>query len=432
MELNFSLKFGRKKQSNKGANIGTLTQDMKTPYMIDDDWFYPIGDGSKTDKATLLDMVEKHTEFATPMNYAVRTTARIPVIHIDQNGKQVENSEYLKLLDTPNQYQKSRESLLEAAILSYTATGDLYFNKIGAPRMTPKKLFVLDPTCTEPVWSDDGDFRFKELLKFKTKFPNQTDYTVIEADTVIHIMFNGARYKQMTKGGVSLLVPLIENFESLKKNYIARRTMYEGKRLLITPRLVSGGMPPIGGINQNIAGSDNNAATYATPEQEASRKLNTHWRADNPHGERIKVFSTPMETAEIGSTSNELGLDESRSADFRFISMQIGVHPILTGDTANAALNNYRTAEKQFYINFGLPTAHKIYSELSEFLMMPEGHKLVPDTSQIEALQDDKAEIHKMILENYDRFAATGNEIRAAAGQATDQNYEQLKPQENE
>src|SRR6056297_335410 len=156
MELNFSLKFGGKKQSKKGVNtIGTLTQDMKAPYMIGDDWFYSVGDGSKKDKATLLDMVEKHTEFATPMNYAVRTTARIPVIHIDQNGKKVENSEYLKLLETPNQYQKSREALLEAAILSYTATGDLYFNKIGAPRMIPKKLFVLDPTCTDPVWSDD-------------------------------------------------------------------------------------------------------------------------------------------------------------------------------------------------------------------------------------------------------------------------------------
>jgi hypothetical protein len=390
-----------------------------------------LGDGSKTDKATLLDMVEKRSEFATPMNYAVRTTARIPVMHVDKKGKKVENSKYLALLETPNQYQKSRESLMEAAILSYLATGDCYFNKIGAPPLVPSKLFVLDPTCTEPVWSEDGDYRFKELLNFRTLFPENQEYTPLEAVDVAHIMFTGARYKQMTKGGVSLLVPLIENFENLKKNYIARRSMYEGKRLLISPRLTEGALPGIGGIRQQQGGSGNQEYISKSDAEIASEILNKHWRADNPHGQRIKVFSTPMETAEIGSTANELGLDESRSADFRFISMQIGVHPILTGDTTNAALNNYRIAERQFYLTSGLPTAYKMYSELTTFLGLPEGHKLIPDTSKIEALKDDKRELHQMILENYDRRAATGNEIRAAAGQETSNEYNELKPQEN-
>ncbi|MEA2113376.1 MAG: phage portal protein [Patescibacteria group bacterium] len=430
MEINFSLKLGKKKVTKKSATVGTIRPD--TPHKIGNDWFYPIGDGSSTDKATLLDMVEKKTEFATPMNYAVRTTARIPVVHLDQNGKQVENSKYLKLLNKPNQYQNSREALMESAILSYLATGDCFFNKIGAPLLVPSKLFVLDPTCTEPIWSDEGDFRFKELLKFKTQFPGNHDYTKIEAGDIAHIMFTGARYKQMTQGGVSLLVPLIENYQNLKKNYIARRSMYEGKRLLISPKLTRGAMPGIGSISQQQGGSDNSEFKFEPPEKAASRKLNQHWRADNPDGERIKVFPTPMETDEIGQTANELGLDESRSADFRFISMQIGVHPILTGDTTNAALNNYKTAERQFYLTSGLPTAYKMYSELTTFLNMPDGHVLIPDTSRIEALKDDKAELHQMILNNYDRRAATANELRAAAGQETSNEYDTLKPNENE
>jgi hypothetical protein len=36
-----------------------------------------------------------------------------------------------------------------------------------------------------------------------------------------------------------------------------------------------------------------------------------------------------------------------------------------------------------------------------------------------------------MILDNYDRGAATGNEIRTAAGQETDPKYENIKTQEN-
>ncbi len=432
MEINFSLKLGGNNKGKKSRTVGEMTNLDRKPEIYTDDWLSMVlGDGSKNDRATLLDMVEKHTEFATPMNYAVRTAARIPVMHVDKNGKKVENSEYIELLNKPNQYQNSRESIMEAAILSYLAVGDCYFNKIQAGRLLPSKLFVLDPTCTDPVWNDEGDYRFKELLKFKTKFPDSRDYTNIDAEDVAHIMFTGARYKQMTKGGVSLLAPLIENFENLKKNYIARRSMYEGKRLLITPRLTNGAMPGIGNIGQQQGGTDNSEYKWEPPEKAASRKLNTHWRADNPNGERIKVFPTPMETAEIGSTANELGLDESRSADFRFISMQIGVHPILTGDTTNAALNNYKTAERQYYVNLGLPVVYKMYSELTTFLQMPDGHMLMPDVSGIEALKDDKQELHSMILENYDRRAATGNEIRTAAGQETDDEYDNVKPQDN-
>ncbi len=424
MGFNISLNINRNKKGKKSGIIREISNMDRMPDIYSDEWIhYIIGDGSRQDKATLLDMVEKHAEFATPMNYAVRTTARIPVKHINSKGLKVENSPYIELLETPNQFQKSMESLMEAAILSYLATGDCYFNKIGAPYLIPSKLFVLDPTCTEPIWTKEKDFRFKELKAFKTLFPEASEYTLIDAQDVAHIMFTGAKYNQMTYGGVSILVPLIENYKNLKKNYIARRSMYEGKRILLTPRLTEGALPGIGGIYPQEGENGDSEYAYKSDLQRVSEKLNNNWRADNPHGERIKIISTPMDVAQIGSSAKELGLDESRSADFRFISMQIGVHPILTGDTTNAALNNYKIAERQFYLTTALPIAYKFYSELTTFLNLPAGELLVPDISNIEALKDDRIEAHRMILENYDRNAATANEIREAAGQLPAEEY---------
>ena len=56
---------------------------------------------------------------------------------------------------------------------------------------------------------------------------------------------------------------------------------------------------------------------------------------------------------------------------------------------------------------------------------------LFPDTYYINK-NDSPREVVEMMLENYDRFAATQNEIRAAAGQSTDKKYENLKPQSDE
>lgn len=106
----------------------------------------------------------------------------------------------------------------------------------------------------------------------------------------------------------------------------------------------------------------------------------------------------------------------------REIAIGIGVAPELLGDSANKTYSNVQEARKALYSEAVLPLAYMARDDLSNWLlpMFGDDYEIEPDTSGIEALQEDLQTKRTFVLSAWQGTAITLNETRKELG------YEEL------
>ena len=360
MEFKVSLDFGRKKSNPIISTTATV------PEVFGDGYFYPLELTTQNDKA-LIAMYNDLPEVQAPINYIIDSLTTVPYAHY-KNGKEVENSDIINLLNTPNQYHTEND-FIKTFFLNRIVLGIGYINTVKAVGLGVSKLFVLPSQAVNPKFSKskDSDFRFNDILNYEFEVGGHVkeidkDNLFIQREATLDL-----QYYRIVR---SRLLSAINTSDSLRLNYEAKIKMLadRGAVGIISPKHQ----------NESISADD------------AKRMRQKFYSNNGIVGQKDPYLISPRSIEFAGTSMNagELKLNENKLQDFQMICSVLGVDSSLF-ENSRATYNNKILAKKNFYEDVIVPYFNNYLQLLGNVFDLPENEELKADYSNIPALQDD-------------------------------------------
>lgn len=388
--------------------------------------FIPITNfqGTINDKLVLL--FNCVPEVNAIVTYIATNSANVPLKHvkIQSNGKEkeIKNSNYIKLLDNPNEFESGR-TLRANAFTNFFVCGNSYINTLTPVGFSePSKLYCLPSNKIVPITNQTdqqgnqipgNDPRLAEILYFKFDLGNNK-YARIEPDQM-------AQYKDTSIDswtvGKSRLSAAVDSIESLR-----------GLNDTLNSILSKGGA--LGFIKKNRKAND--PSNIIAPD-EKSRIETAFYNYGVSKGKSPYFFTDEdLSFQRILSQLSDFMPVEIKDSEFKTICQVLGGFPDVLLKATDTTFANMQTAEKILYTNIIMPLLDGFCELLTNRFGLAElGEALVPDYSEIKSLQDDQkqvAESQKAIdelwLNRYKNNLCTLNEALEAMNlqQQTDGN----------
>ncbi len=385
MEFKISLDWGKKKS-------------IVTPTTIPQTWgnsiFYPINNTTQSGEA-LISMFNDLPEIQAPVNYAIDSLSIIPFSHY-RNDKEIQNSKVLKLLQNPNQYQTELD-FTKMFFLNRIMLGLGYINRVKPTGFTAtKQLYVLPTQSTEPVLEEKNlkDLRLNKIVGYTTNFGlgeislDESEVFVQRETSLIDNNYYDAR---------SRLMSAILTSDSLRNNYEARIKLISdrGAVAIVSP-----------------SGQDETIDPDAATDMQNSFYNKFGLKGDK---QPVAVLPRGVNVNQIGMNATELELLPSKEKDFSIVCNVLGIDPALFG-IGNNTYNNKKLAKTSFYEDTIIPYFNNYLALLTKVFELPENESLVPDYSQIAAMQEDYEKIVNANSKLWNDGAITEKEYREATG----------------
>ena len=306
-----------------------------------------------------------------------------------QEDDEIKNHPLKLLINRPNEFQTTREFLTQI-ILSLYLGDDAYIEKVRDSRGRVTELWVLRPDYVS-IETDDKTF----IKGYSYTFAGSP--VLLQAEDVIHIKFTDPTNPYY---GFSPLKALAMQIDS--DNEASEHTKVT---------LQNRGSPSGVLMMQEAIGSDQ------------IERLAERWNSRFSGKDRGKTAVLPpgMSYQSIGQSMQELDFSALRNVSESRILACLGipsqVYGGLTGQDAQT-YDNFRTALKQFWTQTIIPLQTMISEALAHDKELRGGDQfdVLFDTSEVDALQEDRAAKSNFLLPLYQSGVITKNELRTQLG----------------
>jgi hypothetical protein len=370
---------------------------------------------------TLLYFFNNVSEINGLVTYIAQKCADIPVKHVKVLGnkkeKEIKDSEILKLIKKPNQFNHGRQYLINC-FSSYLVFGTIPINKIKSIGWGYKELYLFPGNQFYPIplksinqygQPQTGvDWRFNPIVKYRL-FIDSIPKDFLPEDVMVindsNLSFANGQY--MT--GQSRLASAIRSIKTLSYIYDTVNTLIAGKGAegIVVNRLKSG---------QADTGWD------PVDKKQVETTLYSYGLTD---GRRpIAVTEKDLGFVRISVPIGDFMPIEIKQHEFRTLATALLFPSVLLNDKEGSIYNNVVLAQKAFYTDCAQPIVNQFWEAKSHELGLTEiGEALRPDYSEIECLQADKklqAETNKINdevwINRYNNNLCTLNQMLSALG----------------
>jgi len=383
------LDFLRRKSVKKELIKPTDTTFPKTFIPLQNFWNSNYTDAIQQmyENNLLIYLFNHVAEVNSIITYIAQIGSDVPIKHIykQANGKEkeIKNSIYTKLLETPNEFTSGKLFLFNI-ITQYFTTGNVYLNKlkpIGLDYFT--KLYLLSANnvfpfiegALEPYGEiiQDIDYRMSKLLKYNWKLNNR--FIPLDPDSVIHIKDSsiGTDARSMLTGK-SRLYAATENIRAL--SYMVET---------INTLLANKGM--IGFISKTTRANIIDSRMDPAEKKDAELNINNYGTTGNRRP--IMVSDYDLKWNPINNPLSEFMPIELQEHDFKLLCKVLGGFPEVLLSSSDTTFTNLPMAQKLLYQNIIIPLLNNIYQSISQGLNLPENEKIIPNFDNIECLMED-------------------------------------------
>lgn len=230
--------------------------------------------------------------------------SQMKITHVDSNGKEIENSPYIDLLNKPNYFQSKEDWLKQQSwFLSASGNNIIYQKKITTNEV-PKALYNLVPTEVD----------YKDILKVDKFFTLQQDINEYERQEVEYRLD-----KQKYKLKVKDLIPLYDVTNGIQVN-----------TLMKSPSRVSSVLKNVQNIEENMAAK--NVNLKMAQKYLARNKNNIQGTAAQIHPDdrvsiekvlsekTLQITNGDIEVQHLVSNLKQLYLDEQMAFDAKIVT----------------------------------------------------------------------------------------------------------------
>ena len=268
----------------------------------------------------------------------------------------------VEMLEEPNSEQ-GRAEWLQQYVMYMTLGGNAYlFSALDVTGNRPRKseLWWLDPDAVEPqARKRAGEPR---VYVYRPEGGQEQRFT---AEQVLHIKAGGT--------GDEGTAPALAAAEAINQNNLAR--------LWNSDLLSNSGRP-------SAIGKWTGA--YELDEAQMQAKAQELASFFKPENSGKFLFTQLTDIQLLGLTPEQMAYVEGLKESMREICRAFRVPSQLLGDSDSATYSNYREARKSLYHEVVIPYSEMLTSALQRWLRVWEpGLIIVPDTDNIEALQED-------------------------------------------
>lgn len=337
-------------------------------------------------------------------------------VHVDKDGKELENSEYVKLLNNPNPIQGKHDFLAQISI-NYDVLANSFISKLQAFKdSVPKALYVLPSQNIEviPTGKVYKQLDLKKIIdRYELIISGQSDREKFEVDEVIHI--------KQPDNGVLVGQPKIDTLRVPLSNLDGA---LQARNVLINSR----------GAIGILSYKEAKHLVGLSPEdkEQAEKKLIDTYGTKRGQ-RRIQISNVPVEYHQMALKVAELMLFEEEERNFQTIIDAFGQHRDLFSNTKGSTFNNVDASERKVYRNNIIPRGNLIANNLTNGLFTPEmisrGEKLKLSFDHLDILKESKLEENQAAKIKAETLAAL-NEL-LETGAINQDEYERIANQEN-
>lgn len=328
--------------------------------------------------------------------------------HVAKDGKEIENSEYVKLLNNPNPLQSRNEWLMEEMIhTSVFGNSFIYCLKGFESQKIPTCLYNLPAKFMKVIptgkiyqqTSMDGI-----IEKFCLRYSSGTSQ-----DDIFYpkdVIFSHLQNSDNKIVGKSPLIALMMPISNIRGAYGFRNILINEHGAI--------------GILSNQAKDEDGGI----PIDEIERKrISEQYQKDfgmNEGQSKVLITSASLSWQPMVFPTKDLMLFEEITADFMAIIDAYGMNEYLFSKEKGSTFANLNEGKKMAYQDTIIPYANNFSQKLTQkFELDKKGEKIILDYSHIECLQDnekEKAETDKIKTDAVNNLIASGlfttNEIK--------------------
>ena len=374
MEFNLAFKTNRKPLQTKGVKFW-LNNVISN--------FWGVNSISDTTNAGIIETASTVPDIFMITDYVSQIIANIPVKLITKTGKESKNKDLISLVDHPNYYQNWQE-LIKQFTAYYELLGNSYLSLIQPNGMqTVSSLYILPAAYIQIVLLNDKKLPdwMNEVAAYQMILGGNT-YNH-DPETVLHKRNFALSYIDGSYiYGISKYIPGEKISTELK-------AIYDAKTSIISSRGAMG-----------VLSNESDIPDYEQTK-EIKEKLASSYGLGS---DQDKIIATTQKLSWQQMTLGiaELQIIENAKYSFTKLCQLNGFDPVIFS-TEGSTFANKAEAEKAFMKNVIKPKVDDLYNDINTWLRPYfDGDMIVPDWSQVEALQADKARLTDMVIKQID------------------------------
>lgn len=298
--------------------------------------------------------------------------------HVDKNGEEIEESEFVKLLNNPNPFQAGNEWLIQQDIQKMTYGNTfIYLLKGSQLADVPKALWNLAPS--------------KMTLKRTGKIWNQTEAIKIVEAYLVNADTNG-KNAEMTLKPLEILHRNIQDvddpivgqspFHALKMPISNIRSAYGFRNVIMTKK------GALGMITNNSKGTTGSLPLTKEERAKIEKQFNSDYGITDKQ-KKIIMSSANLKWNPMSYPTKDMMLFEEVDADFEAIIDEYGMDKALF--SKDATFENKLMGERATYNNTIIPEADDLANGLTrKFKLDEKGQKIILNYDHVSVLQEDQ------------------------------------------
>jgi len=383
------------------SSFRSFLRELRHPSKKFESFFYEIGKPFGFNRVSNSEAINQgflsNSEFFSIVDKIAKDCSAVP-IQVLRNDEEIEEGELYQAINFPN-LEQSRQQLWYEIFVYLLSTGDSFIwrekESLGFVSTSMKTL----PCQNVEVVKSKEDSILATVEKYKFEYGQER--VDILPEEMIHLRyFDPSSIGRALNDGLSPMQAGAAVLLASNNLQIAEASIFENRG---TSAIISAGkaeIPMMPKDQKNIDKGLNN-------------RMGGAHRANS-----VITTSGDIKVHQLGMSSSDMKLLESKMEHLRQICRLFGTPSILYGDPKASTYNNMKEAMKAHYSGAVLPNVELLLSTLNRTLVREINERstatfsLKINKKEIEALNPSQEEIHNQIRQDVEKRILTPNEAR--------------------
>jgi|14BtaG_2_1085337.scaffolds.fasta_scaffold13711_2 HK97 family phage portal protein len=383
------------------SSFRSFLRELRHPSKKFESFFYEIGKPFGFNRVSNSEAINQgflsNSEFFSIVDKIAKDCSAVP-IQVLRNDEEIEEGELYQAINFPN-LEQSRQQLWYEIFVYLLSTGDSFIwrekESLGFVSTSMKTL----PCQNVEVVKSKEDSILAKVEKYKFEYGQER--VDILPEEMIHLRyFDPSSIGRALNDGLSPMQAGAAVLLASNNLQIAEASIFENRG---TSAIISAGkaeIPMMPKDQKNIDKGLNN-------------RMGGAHRANS-----VITTSGDIKVHQLGMSSSDMKLLESKMEHLRQICRLFGTPSILYGDPKASTYNNMKEAMKAHYSGAVLPNVELLLSTLNRTLVREINERstatfsLKINKKEIEALNPSQEEIHNQIRQDVEKRILTPNEAR--------------------
>ena len=383
------------------SSFRSFLRELRHPSKKFESFFYEIGKPFGFNRVSNSEAINQgflsNSEFFSIVDKIAKDCSAVP-IQVLRNDEEIEEGELYQAINFPN-LEQSRQQLWYEIFVYLLSTGDSFIwrekESLGFVSTSMKTL----PCQNVEVVKSKEDSILATVEKYKFEYGQER--VDILPEEMIHLRyFDPSSIGRALNDGLSPMQAGAAVLLASNNLQIAEASIFENRG---TSAIISAGkaeIPMMPKDQKNIDKGLNN-------------RMGGAHRANS-----VITTSGDIKVHQLGMSSSDMKLLESKMEHLRQICRLFGTPSILYGDPKASTYNNMKEAIKAHYSGAVLPNVELLLSTLNRTLVREINERstatfsLKINKKEIEALNPSQEEIHNQIRQDVEKRILTPNEAR--------------------